>query len=85
MALLAILADEPERRAFNEAIEATDSCMMSTATLVETMSRLLHRDLSSYVSHEPRRARPPALVAHGLWGAVWENFLISEVRKRLLA
>lgn len=34
-ALLAILADEPERRAFNEAIEAADSRMMSAATFVE--------------------------------------------------
>lgn len=34
-ALLAILADEPERRAFNEAIEAADSCLMSAATFVE--------------------------------------------------
>jgi ribonuclease VapC len=34
-ALLAILADEPERRAFNEAIEAADSCVMSAATFVE--------------------------------------------------
>jgi ribonuclease VapC len=34
-ALLAILRDEPERRAFNEAIEAADSRLMSTATFVE--------------------------------------------------
>lgn len=34
-ALLAILADEPERRAFNEAIEAADSCLMSAATFVK--------------------------------------------------
>lgn len=34
-ALLAILQDEPERRAFNEAIEAADSRFMSTATFVE--------------------------------------------------
>ncbi len=34
-ALLAILQDEPERRAFNEAIEAADSRLMSTATFVE--------------------------------------------------
>lgn len=34
-ALLAILTDEPERRAFNEAIEAADSCLMSAATFVE--------------------------------------------------
>lgn len=34
-ALLAILQDEPERRTFNEAIEAADSRAMSVATLVE--------------------------------------------------
>ena len=34
-ALLAILRDEPERRAFNEAIEAADTRLMSVATLVE--------------------------------------------------
>lgn len=34
-ALLAILGDEPERRAFNEAIEAADSRVISTATFVE--------------------------------------------------
>ena len=34
-ALLAILQDEPERRAFNEAIEAAGSRLMSTATFVE--------------------------------------------------
>jgi len=35
-ALLAILGDEPERRAFNEAIEAADSRGLSTANYVET-------------------------------------------------
>jgi ribonuclease VapC len=34
-ALLAILLDEPERRAFNEAIEAAGTRAMSVATLVE--------------------------------------------------
>ena len=34
-ALLAILLDEPERRAFNEAIEASESRRMSAATFVE--------------------------------------------------
>ena len=34
-ALLAILLDEPERRAFNEAIEAADSRGLSVATFVE--------------------------------------------------
>jgi ribonuclease VapC len=33
--LLAVLLDEPERRAFTEAIEAADSRSMSVATLVE--------------------------------------------------
>lgn len=27
---------------------------------------------------------PADLLAHPMWGAVWENFVISEVRKRLL-
>jgi len=34
-ALLAILQDEPERRSFNEAIEAAESRRISTATFVE--------------------------------------------------
>jgi len=34
-ALLAILQDEPERRAFNEAIEAAEARAMSVATFVE--------------------------------------------------
>ena len=34
-ALLAILQDEPERRAFNEAIEAADTRTMSMANFVE--------------------------------------------------
>ena len=34
-ALLAILSDEPERPAFNKAIEAADSRLMSAATFVE--------------------------------------------------
>jgi len=34
-ALLAILQDEPERREFNEAIEAADSRVMSVASFVE--------------------------------------------------
>ena len=33
--LLAILQDEPERRSFNEAIEAAASCVMSVANYVE--------------------------------------------------
>ena len=35
-ALLAILQDEPERRAFNEAIEAADTRAVSIANFVET-------------------------------------------------
>ena len=35
-ALLAILQDEPERRAFNEAIESSDVRVMSVANFVET-------------------------------------------------
>jgi len=34
-ALLAILFDEPERRLFNEAVEAAESRLLSTATFVE--------------------------------------------------
>ncbi len=34
-ALLAILQDEPERRAFNEAIEAAETRVMSVASFVE--------------------------------------------------
>jgi ribonuclease VapC len=34
-ALLAILQDEPERRSFNEVLEAADSCLLSAANLVE--------------------------------------------------
>lgn len=34
-ALLAILQDEPERRAFNEAVEAADARLLSVATFVE--------------------------------------------------
>lgn len=29
--------------------------------------------------------KPADLTTHALWGAVWETFVISEVRKRLLA
>lgn len=34
-AIIAILADEPERREFVDAIASTDRCLTSTATLVE--------------------------------------------------
>ncbi len=33
--LLAVLQDEPERRQFNEAIEAADQALLSTASFVE--------------------------------------------------
>ncbi len=35
-ALIAVLQDEPERRVFNEAIEAAETCAMSTASFLET-------------------------------------------------
>ena len=35
-ALVAILQDEPERQAFNEAIETAERCVMSAASFVET-------------------------------------------------
>ena len=35
-ALVAILQDEPERRVLNEAIEAAETCAMSTASFLET-------------------------------------------------
>lgn len=35
-ALLAILQDEPERRAFTEAVESAGSCSMSVGNLLET-------------------------------------------------
>jgi ribonuclease VapC len=34
-AIVAILTDEPERRAFNEAIGRSEVCLMSTASFVE--------------------------------------------------
>jgi ribonuclease VapC len=34
-AIIAILSNEPERRAFNEAIERADFCIMSVASFVE--------------------------------------------------
>lgn len=56
-ALVAILANEPERRTFIEAIEATESRLMSTATFVETsiVIEVRHgaeglRDLDLFVS-----------------------------------
>ena len=42
-ALIAILTDEPERRAFNEAIERAASRIMSAATLLETKMVLFSR------------------------------------------
>jgi ribonuclease VapC len=34
-AIIAVLHDEPERRAFNEAIEQSDACLISAASFVE--------------------------------------------------
>ena len=55
-ALLAILQDEPERRAFNEAIEAADARRLSLANLVEVaiviearFGAAGQRDLDQYV------------------------------------
>ncbi|MDC7254096.1 type II toxin-antitoxin system VapC family toxin [Shinella sp. YE25] len=42
-ALIAILTDEPERRAFNEAIERAATRVMSAATLLETKIVLFAR------------------------------------------
>lgn len=42
-ALIAILTDEPERRAFNEAIEGTTERIMSAASLLETKMVLFAR------------------------------------------
>ena len=42
-ALLAVLLDEPERREFNEAIEAADSVLLSVASLVEVSIVLENR------------------------------------------
>jgi ribonuclease VapC len=35
-AIVAILNDEPERRAFNEVIEQSDTCLLSVASFLET-------------------------------------------------
>ena len=56
-ALIAILQDEPERRVLNEAIEAAESCAMSTGSFLET-SMLIEsrygpdgtRDLELFIS-----------------------------------
>ncbi len=42
-ALIAILGDEPERRVFNECIEAAESVHVSAATLLETRMVLYAR------------------------------------------
>jgi ribonuclease VapC len=42
-ALLAILTDEPERRAFNEAIDQAPTRLLSAATLLETKMVLFSR------------------------------------------
>lgn len=57
-ALLAILLDEPERRAFNEAIEAAESRVLSAATFVEVSMVIESR-------HGALRARTAAIRARG--------------------
>ncbi|MCJ8053319.1 type II toxin-antitoxin system VapC family toxin [Shinella curvata] len=49
-ALVAILTDEPERRAFNEAIEGAAERVMSAASLLETKMVLFARYGSSGVN-----------------------------------
>lgn len=50
-ALLAILLDEPERRAFTEAIEAAASCSVSVATVLETTMVVQSRFGADGVEH----------------------------------
>ena len=56
-AVLAILQDEPERRAFNEAIEAADSRSLSVASLVEASIVIEVRFGAEGVRHLDRRAQ----------------------------
>jgi ribonuclease VapC len=53
-AVLAILQDEPERRAFNEAIEGADSRSLSVASLLETSMVIETRYGASGVRHLER-------------------------------
>jgi ribonuclease VapC len=53
-ALLAILQDEPERRSFNEAIEAADSRSLSVASLVEVSIVIEARHGAEGVRHLDR-------------------------------
>jgi len=53
-AVLAILRDEPERRAFNEAIEAADSSSLSVVSFVETSIVLEARHGAEGVRHFDR-------------------------------
>lgn len=64
-AVLAILQDEPERRAFNEAIEAADARRLSLANLVEVaiviearFGAAGQRDLDQYVERAAIELRP---------------------------
>jgi ribonuclease VapC len=64
-ALVAILTDEPERRAFNEAIEDASLRMMSAATLLEAKMVLFARygaaavhALDAFVSRADIRIEP---------------------------
>ena len=53
-AVLAILSDEPERRAFNEAIEAADSRSLSVASFVEVSIVIEARFGAEGVRHRDR-------------------------------
>ena len=53
-AVLAILQDEPERRAFNEAIEAADSRSLSVASFVEVSIAIEARFGAEGVGHLDR-------------------------------
>jgi ribonuclease VapC len=50
-AIVAILHDEPERRAFNEAIQQAATCFMSAASFVEALRKeFLFRRMISMLS-----------------------------------
>jgi uncharacterized protein with PIN domain len=69
-ALIAILNDEPERTAFNEAIERAGGCLIPTANFVETS--IVIDSQQGLVRHEERRLEPcysPELSHLGYWGS----------------
>jgi ribonuclease VapC len=68
-AILAILQDEPERRRFNEAIEAAETRSLSTASFVECSMT----PESRYGADGVRDRRSAALN--------WEGVVPSHVRK----